>query len=467
MGSSIKAFTKVLGSNLIVMFFGILTTLIFPKYLGPYEYGEYQLYLFYASFLGFFLLGYCDGLYLRYGGIEYSMLDKGSLSKDFKFINFYLVCISLIFYIIIMRLGIVNQKINLLLSISIFLQGVNSFFVLINQASGRFNVFSLTNIIEKLILTIYGAIVFITGEISIDWLFFIVIGGKAITLMINIVFDIDIVKSKTSSFSTSFFSQIIMNIKSGLPLTISGISSMLITGFGRSKVQNNLGNEQFGIYSLVFSLMSIVTQIISAISIVFYPFLKNSDNANLKANLQIVDKWFVFIGLFINLMYFPMFLVLKFYLHQYLGASSCLFILLPTLVCQARISILYNTYYKVLRKESLILLNGMFTLIVSVVLTTIFFNMSSSIESVALATLISFLFWERISKNNLYKIFESKSGVMDNIDEILFPLIFVGLNFLLDSFIAFLLYLLIVIAYIIFNRKNIYEFYYFIFKKRT
>ncbi|RXW34615.1 hypothetical protein CYQ72_12640 [Enterococcus faecium] len=467
MGSSVKAFVKVLSSNFIVMFLGILTTLIFPKHLGPLEYGEYQLYLFYASFLGFFLLGYCDGLYLRYGGTEYSSLDKVSLNKDFKFITIYLIFVSSIFYIIFTKFGVIDNKIVLLLSISIFIHCLNSFFVLINQASGRFNVYSITNIIEKFILAMYGIFVFVKGDISINFLFGTVILGKLTTLCINILFDIDIIMCKSEPFSIYFFRQVYINIKAGLPLTISGVSSMLITGFGRNKVQNELGNKQFGIYSLVFSLMSIVTQVISAVSIVFYPFLKNSEKRELKRNLRLIDEGFVLISLIINLMFFPMYLILKFYLIQYLSSATCLFILLPTLISQAKISILYNTYYKVLRKEKIILLNGILTLVIAVFLTNVFFSISGTIEAVALATLLSFLFWERISRINLYRVFELKIDIKVEIKELMLPFIFVVLNLMLDPLMAFIIYLFFVLTYGIYQRKNICQLFFFIINKQV
>ena len=47
------------------------------KLIGVEKYGYWQLYLFYTSYVGFFQLGWNDGIYLRYGGEDYNNLDKG------------------------------------------------------------------------------------------------------------------------------------------------------------------------------------------------------------------------------------------------------------------------------------------------------------------------------------------------------------------------------------------------------
>ncbi|WP_207208034.1 lipopolysaccharide biosynthesis protein [Xylanivirga thermophila] len=74
--SFLKNFSYTLSSNLISLLISTVVTLIVPKLIGVEEYGYWQLYLFYSSYLGFLHFGWIDGIYLRYGGAEYDKLDR-------------------------------------------------------------------------------------------------------------------------------------------------------------------------------------------------------------------------------------------------------------------------------------------------------------------------------------------------------------------------------------------------------
>ena len=55
-------------ANLLILVVSIALNLIVPKFLGVTEYSYWQLYVFYASYVGFFQLGWIDGIYLKIGG---------------------------------------------------------------------------------------------------------------------------------------------------------------------------------------------------------------------------------------------------------------------------------------------------------------------------------------------------------------------------------------------------------------
>ena len=57
--------------------------MIVPKLVGVEEYGYWQLYLFYVTYVGFLHFGWNDGIYLRYGGEEYVKLDKRLFFSQF------------------------------------------------------------------------------------------------------------------------------------------------------------------------------------------------------------------------------------------------------------------------------------------------------------------------------------------------------------------------------------------------
>ena len=70
----IANFSYVVLSNLLTVIVSSLVVLILPKIMGVEEYGYWQLYIFYLSYAGFVHLGWVDGIYLRYGGLELSLI---------------------------------------------------------------------------------------------------------------------------------------------------------------------------------------------------------------------------------------------------------------------------------------------------------------------------------------------------------------------------------------------------------
>ena len=76
LSSFIKKVFYAIGANLLSLCVSVLTTLVVPKFLGENveQYGYLQIYLFYVSYIGFFHLGWCDGVFLRDGGKHLSLI---------------------------------------------------------------------------------------------------------------------------------------------------------------------------------------------------------------------------------------------------------------------------------------------------------------------------------------------------------------------------------------------------------
>ncbi|MEH7500412.1 hypothetical protein V7251_23495, partial [Cytobacillus firmus] len=79
----IRNFSYALSSNLVSLIVSTIVILIVPKLISVEEYGYWQLYLFYSSYIGFLHFGWNDGIYLRFGGAEYKNLDKRLFFSQF------------------------------------------------------------------------------------------------------------------------------------------------------------------------------------------------------------------------------------------------------------------------------------------------------------------------------------------------------------------------------------------------
>ena len=140
-------------SNLIQLIISTLVILVLPRLIGVEEYGFWQLYLFYVSYVGFAHLGWIDGIYLKYGGKEYSELGVSNFYSQFILYAIFQGLISLGLFILIPFISSGSDKdfILLTLYITIFLTNLKFFIVYILQITNRIKESSRVLIFDRLI----------------------------------------------------------------------------------------------------------------------------------------------------------------------------------------------------------------------------------------------------------------------------------------------------------------------------
>ena len=93
-----KSFLKRLSisflANFITIMVSLAATVILPKFLELEQYGYWQVYLFYTSYVGLMHLGLNDGIYLRYGGESYNKLDYSMFHGQYKILLIVELCMA-------------------------------------------------------------------------------------------------------------------------------------------------------------------------------------------------------------------------------------------------------------------------------------------------------------------------------------------------------------------------------------
>lgn len=87
---------KVLLSNFIITFVGLINSFIFPKLMNISGYSEYQTFLLYVSYINILHLGIASGMFVNYGGIPYEKIDKSRYKSEILLIllvlSFFTIC---------------------------------------------------------------------------------------------------------------------------------------------------------------------------------------------------------------------------------------------------------------------------------------------------------------------------------------------------------------------------------------
>lgn len=83
LGGGIKNISYSFSANLISLLISAFMVMFVPKLLSVNDYGLWQLFLFYYSYLGFLHFGWEDGIYLRYAGKKFEELNRKTFAGQF------------------------------------------------------------------------------------------------------------------------------------------------------------------------------------------------------------------------------------------------------------------------------------------------------------------------------------------------------------------------------------------------
>lgn len=464
-----KAFIHVLISNLLIVILGVVQSFILPKLLGPYEYGKWSLYLLYISYAGLFSFGFCDGIYLKYGGINYNELDFSRFSgyyyshQIFTFVLFILWSLFVVLFL--------NEKLfYILIGLTCFLSCNRDYFLAVNTATNRLKIFSFGQVIEKvtILIGVLLCLIYSAMRTAISMIIFAVIGW-VLTYIFNIISDNKIV-FKCPQQLYKPYKEYKDYIMSGLCITLASIGISLMTGIGKFGINIMMGKEYLGYYSFIFSISALFLQFFNAIGTVFYPRFKNKNQSYTKFIMQKLDIFLTYIGILLILAYYPMRMFLNVFFPQYKHSFNCLIVLLPMVIIQGKMGIVYNTMYKIWRMEKELLKNLFLGVIICLCMTVVAIAINKTIISVAIATYMSLVAWNVVTILNFNKNQNEKWKY--NIEELLTVIFFIIVNYIFGfSLLSFLFSFFFIIFILIIKRQTIIkcvkELFYFIRHKNT
>lgn len=346
--------------------------LIVPKVLTVAQYGYWQLFLFYGSYVTLYTFGWSDGLYLRYGGADIHTLDKKTLTIQFKMIVLcqMIIAAGLLLY----SLQMTSSEMKMLLSglaLSAMCININYFFTHLLQATGQFKQYAANTIFSKLAFGLGMLVLLFLNNMTYDSL----VLASVIAAFLSLVYSFS--QTKTYFFekpyiSRSFeFKEAKLTISSGYVLLLANTINMLIIGVVRQSVESRWGIETFAQVSLVLSFLSFTVSIINACSMVFYPILSRVAHEALPNVYRMLKKLIYPILICYLLTIFIAEPVIKLWLPKYVDSVYYLKLLFPIGMIEMKMSILNHTVLKVMRKEKAMLLINSIAVVLSLSMTVL------------------------------------------------------------------------------------------------
>ncbi len=366
-----KKFTKdifhVLLSNGVKLLLSIGSILVIPLIFSKQDYGFYKLFLLYMSYIGFFGLGFIDGIYLHYAGWEYEDLPKEKFVTFTKTLILIQILISISFLVFgLFQVG--DRKYILILSsinsITLVLTG---YYQIISQITKRFKEFAIVNITFS-ILTVLLIAIFYLFKID-NYIYFLIF-----TIFINIVILLSYAimyrnisigyKIQINKFKEDIKKMFIM----GIPLLLSNIVLILHSNIPRQLIEIKFPIEKFpeifSDFSFAFTLIGFTSVFLTAFSVVFYPRLKASSDVEISNTYINFDKIIIVIVSISLAAFFPLKIIINYLLPEYNNSVLLFFILCPSIMFTSSVSVIKHNYYKKLNLSSRFLFIGIFFLII-------------------------------------------------------------------------------------------------------
>ena len=452
-----RNFSYALLSNLISLIISSLVVLVIPKVLGVNEYGYWQLYLFYLSYVGFLHFGWNDGIYLRYGGENYEELDKEKFFSQFVLLAVCQFLISTIVVVLIIFFEPNPDKIFIyqVIGINIFFVNIKTMFLYILQATNRVKEYSFVTIVDRVLYFILIVAILLLKISNYRILIWADVFGKLVSMIISMFYCKEIVKTKLSDFHLDII-ETRDNISVGSKLMFANFASLLILGVVRFGIERSWDVSTFGKISLTLSVSNMMMIFINALGIIMFPILRKVDENKLPKIYEMLRDFTMTILFAILALYFPLRFILTIWLEQYADSLKYMALLFPMIIFEGKSSLLITTYLKTVRQEKIMLQVNAITVLLSVVMTITMTSLLKNLDLTILSIVVLLGFKCTLTELKLAN-FLSINVIKDIGLEWGLAIIFIILAWFFYSWQSIVIYLAMYLIYLYVKRKDVKE----------
>lgn len=451
----LKNFSYTFSSNLITLVVSTLVTLIVPKLIGVEDYGFWQLYMFYSTYVGFFHFGWNDGIYLRYGGEKYESLDKPKFFSQF----IQLSVMQLVFAaVVILSAGFFTDGpdrifILQMIALDMVILNVRFMFLFTLQATNRIKKYASIMVTDRVLFIVTVLLLLAFGSRDYHLMIVADLLSKVVSLIYGMYVCKEFVFRRLTNFTLDL-KETWENINVGIKLLMANLASKLIIGIVRFGIERQWDVETFGRVSLTLSISHFMMVFITGIGVVVYPILRRTSMEKLPNIYDIMRNFLMIVSLSFLIFYYPAKELLAIWLPEYADSLLYMALLFPMVVYEGRITLLINTYLKALRYEKKMLHLNAITVFLSAIFTVfttvIWHNLNLAVLTILLGQMVRAIIAEIFLSKKL-----NINLTKDFILEIALTTIFILSGWYIDSWWTVAIYGLSYLIYLFFKRADV------------
>lgn len=458
--STIKNIIKVSLSNLAKLASGICIGFLLPKIIGVNDYGYYKTFTLYATYVSLFAMGFVDGIYLAFGGVDYNKLDKNLFSFYSRLYLYFQLLFSII-AALIATFALQGELRFIFLCVSVYLiaNNVTGYYQIVSQITGRFNELSMRNVIQSVLLSaslliIWGVSRIFTLDLSYR-LFTVVYISVSFLLALWYLFTYRQITFSKSNPSKEKFADFFKYIKLGFPLMVANLCSTFILSFDRQFVNVLFPTNTYAIYAFAYNMLSLITTALAAISTVLYPMMKKSTADYLKKNYSKFVEIILVLSFGCVSLFFLLWAFVDWFLPKYSESIGIFRIIIPGIAISSSVTIVIHNYYKSFGKNFEFFLKCVFVLLLSAIANLFAYFVFGTTEAISIASIVVMFFWYFIMNERFVK--EFKIDTSKNTIYLLIMVLSFYSTFYISSFaVGFFIYALIYCVFsVAFFQKDI------------
>ena len=455
MKNIIKNMSYTISSNLISFIVSTLVILIVPKLIGVENYGYWQLYLFYATYVGLLHFGWNDGIYLRFGGDEYNKLDKRLFFSQFMQLLITQIVIGILIFLLALIIfkDINKEFIFQIVALVLIISNTRLMLLNILQTTNRIKEYAIINMLDRIIYVLLIIFFLLIGIRDFKLMVIADVIGKLISLSLAIYYCRDIVFNKINNYYLTI-SETFKNINVGIKIMFANFASFLIIGIVRFGIERTWDVSTFGKVALTISLSSIMMFFISAVGIVIFPILKRINKDKLSIIYKTMRDSLLVLLLGILIIYYPLKTFMVMWLPNYADSLIYLALVFPMFIYEGKMVLLINTYINTLRKENIMFKINIIMMIITIIITYINTQIFNNLDLTVISIVILLIIRSVIAELYLAKALNIKV-LKDIILEILLTTIFILSAWFIDSYITIIIYIVFYIIYLLIKKKDL------------
>jgi O-antigen/teichoic acid export membrane protein len=442
-------------ANLVSFLISVFMVMVVPKFLSVEDYGIWQLFLFYSSYLGFFHFGWEDGIYLRYAGKNFENLDHKLFAGQFYMVVFSQIILA--FGIsACASLFVLDPIKKMVLYCCAFILPFTNFNTLCNfimQITNRIRDYAKMVLTER-VFYFAGVCVLILlhKNYFIDFYAVRVVSLICVSFM-GIRLCSRLLLPNFYPFKRNLI-EAYENISAGSKLMFANIANMLIIGSVRFGISEGWDVSTFGRVSLTLGISNFLMIFIDSVSIVVFPALKHVENDRLPALYKEIRSGLTVLLLGVLLGYYPARYILSLWLPKYADSLIYMAVLFPICVFDSKVSLLINTYLKSLRQEALMLKINTVSVIVSVAVTFLMVRILHNLDLTILSIVLLYAFRCGVAEYYLSKLLQIHLK-KDILIEMLMVLVFMASGWLLQNWICTAIYGIAYLLFLGMEKENV------------
>lgn len=441
-------------ANLFSLCVSVFMVSFVPKFLSIDDYGTWQLFLFYYSYIGFFAFGLEDGIYLRYAGKDFDKLDSKTMSGQYyiDIVFQVFIAITVSFYCGFL---VSDPAKRMALTCAIWLSPLAHLYGLssiILQITNRIKNYAVMVFTERFVLFSVVCVLLYSGLNQFKYFYVAQCLSITTIAFIAAYYCRRFLVPRFYSLSETLH-EAWRNITVGIKLLFANISGMLMIGIVRYGISLGWNVATFGKVSLTLGISNFMMVFINALSVVFFPILKRMDE-NQRSETYIKIRALLTLALYTALFgYYPLKLILTWWLPKYRDSLVYMTILFPMCFFESKVGLLINTYLKSMRKETL-----MFTInagcVVLSAITTFFTvgylkSLNLTVLSIVCISAVRCLTAEYLLQNML-----QISLIKGMITDVIIAVIFIVSGWYLNLQTAFLVYGCVYLLFVLSNWRK-------------